>query len=120
MKFLLDQCVPHRIGVQLAASGHDVVYLRDVLPVESADHLLLAKATEMNAVLISLNGDFSDITAYPPSSHRGIIAIQIKNHPEVIGLLMQQLLGYLRGLANRNELAGKLLIAEPHRIRIRS
>jgi predicted nuclease of predicted toxin-antitoxin system len=35
--------------------------LRDVLPVESADALVIAKAQEIDAILLSLNGDFADI-----------------------------------------------------------
>ena len=42
---------------------------------------------ELDAVLVSLNGDFADIVIYPPSSYRGIIAFQVKNHPEVIPAL---------------------------------
>jgi predicted nuclease of predicted toxin-antitoxin system len=76
VRFLLDHCVPNRIAVMLTAAAHEAILLRDCLPLDSADPLVLQKATEFDAILVSLNGDFADITAYPPTSHRGIIALQ--------------------------------------------
>ncbi len=43
--------------------------------------MVIAKAQALEAVLLSLNGDFAYIVRYPPSQYRGIIALQIKNHP---------------------------------------
>ncbi len=96
MKFFLDHCVPNRVAVALAGDGHEVVHIRDFLATDSPDQEVLQKATELNAVLVSLNGDFADITTYPPSDHRGIIALQVRNHPETISPMMERLLGYLR------------------------
>jgi len=54
------------------------------LSVESSDALVLAKAQEIDAVLISLDGDFTDIINYPPKDFKGIIARQMRNHPELL------------------------------------
>jgi hypothetical protein len=40
--------------------------LKDVLPVESSDTIVITKAQEIDAILLSLNGDFSHIVNYPP------------------------------------------------------
>ncbi|HWN94152.1 MAG TPA: hypothetical protein VNT99_03900 [Methylomirabilota bacterium] len=79
----------------------------------------LAKAQELDAILLSLNGDFSDIVAYPPAPFGGIIAIQLHNHPEVIPSLMKRLLDFCSSNPEQEFYRGKLFIVEPHRIRIR-
>jgi predicted nuclease of predicted toxin-antitoxin system len=60
------------------------VRLRDVMPADSADTLVTARALEINAILLSLNGDFADIVTHPPENYGGIIALQMRNHPEII------------------------------------
>ena len=69
--------------------------LRDCLPTDSLIRSLYGKADELDAVLVSLNGDFADITAYPPTDHRGIIALQVRNRPETVTPIMQRLVSYL-------------------------
>ena len=98
---------------------HRVTLLREGLPIRSPDPAVIAKAEELNAILVSLNGDFSDIVAYPPSAFGGIFAIQLHNHPEVIPSLMKRLLDFSSSNLERKFYRGKLFIAEPHRIRIR-
>ena len=119
LRFFSDQCVPTEISDTLRRHGHEVTVLRDVLPIRSLDPVVIAKAQELNAILVSLNGDFADIVNYPPSAYCGIVAIQLKNHPETIPALMERLAAFL--LANPEQIFyhGKLIIVEPHRIRIR-
>jgi len=61
---------------------------------DSDDSAVLAKAQGLEA-LISLNGDFADIVMYPPANFLGIIALQVKDHPEVIPALLRRLLNYV-------------------------
>ena len=49
-----------------------------------ADSVVILKAQELDSILISLNGDFSDIVTYPPANYKGVIALQMRNHPEII------------------------------------
>lgn len=65
-------------------SGFEVYRLRDYIPKDSNDSMVISKAQELNSILISLNGDFADIVMYPPSDYKGIIAVQLRNHPEII------------------------------------
>lgn len=120
MKLLLDHCAPNRVGVMLAAAEQEVVRLRECLPTDSPDPVVLQKADELDAVLVSLNGDFADITAYPPSDHRGIIALQVRNHPETVTPITERLIAYLRQHPQRRDMDGKLLLVEAHRIRVRT
>jgi predicted nuclease of predicted toxin-antitoxin system len=119
LKFFIDQCVPASIGQFLREAGHNVLILKDYLPIESPDEIVIAKAQELTAILVSLNGDFADIVAYPPANYGGIVSIQLRNHPEIIPLLMQRLLDYISSHGDTEYYQGKLLIVEVNRIRIR-
>jgi Domain of unknown function (DUF5615) len=87
--------------------------------VESADAIVVAKAQEIDAILLSMNGDFADIVTYPPKDYKGIVALQMRNHPEVVDHLMLRLTAYLRAQPAMEHYRGKLLVVEVSRIRIR-
>jgi hypothetical protein len=92
---------------------------RESLSVRSPDTEVIAKARELDRILVSLNGDFSDIVAYPPVEYRGIVAIQLHNHPEVIPQLMNRLTTFLGAHSDQNFYHRKLFVVEVHRVRIR-
>jgi len=119
LKFFVDQCVPNSIIRALQSEGYTVFRLRDYIPPDSEDAVVIEKAQELDAILISLDNDFADIVGYPPSKYKGIIAIQLRNHPEVIPLLIGRLKSYLSLHPYMEHYKGKLFIIEPHRIRIR-
>lgn len=119
LRFFSDQCVPSEISDSLKRYGHEVTLLREVLPIRSLDPTVIAKARELDAVLVSLNGDFADIVSYPPAVYFGIVAIQLKNHPETIPSLMERMARFLTANPDQTFYRGKLIIVEPHRIRIR-
>ena len=104
----------------LESAGHEVRRLRDELPIRSPDSEVISKAQDLAAILVSLNGDFSDIVAYPPTRFGGNISLQLHNHPETIPYVMKSLLRFLGEHPAREFYRGKLLIVEAHRIRIRS
>jgi hypothetical protein len=66
-----------------------------------------------------MNGDFADIVTYPPKNFRGIVALQMRNHAEVVDKLMVRLTAYLRVQPEVQHYNGKLLVVEVDRIRIR-
>lgn len=119
LRFFIDQCVPNSIAQILREAGHEVFVLGNYLPVESPDIKVIAKAQEFNSILVSLNGDFSDIVTYPPKEYQGIISIQLRNHPEIIPQLMTRLIEYLSLNNSSDHYQGKLLLVEVYRIRIR-
>ena len=65
--------------------------MKDVLPVESSDAIVITKAQEINAILLSLNGDFADIINHPPRNYKGIVALQVRNHSEILPKLIARL-----------------------------
>ena len=120
MRFFADHCVPAEVARTLLGQGHEVLLLRDHMPTDSADSGVIAMAQELDSLLLSLDGDFADIVGYPPADYGGIIAIQLRNHPEAMPGLMRRLVDYLVAQPERDHYKGKLLILEPHRVRVRS
>ena len=119
LRFFADHCVSNEIIHALREVGHEVVRLKEHLPTDARDALVIAKAQELDAILLSLNGDFADIVAYPPATFKGIIALQVLDHPEATGALIARLISYLRTHPAEEHHRGKLIIVEPHRVRIR-
>ena len=93
--------------------------MREILPIRSLGPVVIAKAQELGAILVSLNGDFADIVAYPPANYLGIVATQLHNHPEIIPQLMERLLAFLDAHPAQEFYHGKLFLVEVHRMRIR-
>jgi predicted nuclease of predicted toxin-antitoxin system len=120
LRFLADHCVANSVVESLREAKHGVFRLRDALPVESPDRVIIQKAKEMGAVLVSLDGDFADIVTYPPSEYGGIVTLQLRNHAEMLPRLMARLMTYLSLHTEMEHYRGKLLIVEADRIRMRS
>src|SRR3972149_4157763 len=95
LRFFTDHCVPNSVTQALRDVGHDVFILKVHIPQDSNDAVVIAKAQELDAILVSLNADFADIATYPPSQYKGIIALQVRNHPEVIPVIIRRLTNYL-------------------------
>jgi predicted nuclease of predicted toxin-antitoxin system len=119
LRLFTDHCVPNSIIRRLIEDGHEVFRLRDHIPTDSPDAVVLRTAQDLDAILISLDGDFSDIVSYPPSQYKGIIALQVRNRPEAIPAIMDGLRKFISGHLDGGEYIGKLLLVESHRIRIR-
>src|SRR5260221_5839253 len=112
LRLFCDQCVPAEISDTLRRSGHEVTLLREVLPIRAVDPTVIGHAKKLEAVLVSLNGDFSDIVAYPPADFHGIVAIQLHNHPEAIPQLMERLTTFFAANPSQEFYRGKLFIVE--------
>jgi predicted nuclease of predicted toxin-antitoxin system len=118
LRFFADHCIPNSIIQELQDTGYSVIRLKDRIPIESPDSRVLGTAQEIDAILLSLNGDFANILSYPPDRYKGIIAFQVRNHPETIPHLMRRLLSYLALHPEMDFYKGKLILLEVHRIRI--
>ena len=75
LRLFADHCVPTSLTAALRAGGHEVMRLTDVLLKTAHDPDVIAVAQDRESLLLSLNGDFSDIVLYPPALYRGIIAV---------------------------------------------
>lgn len=119
LRFFLDQCVPYSVMEPLQNAGYEVELVKDHIPIDSPDPIVIAQAQALDAILLTLNGDFADIINYPPANYRGIIALQLKNSPKALPAIMMRLLSYLNEHSESEHYHGKLFLIEPHRIRIR-
>ena len=79
LRFFADHCVSKLIIDRLREAGHEVVWLKDCLRAESSDALVIAKAQELDAILLSLDGDFADIVTYPPGRFKGIVSFPFRS-----------------------------------------
>jgi predicted nuclease of predicted toxin-antitoxin system len=119
IRFFADHCVPTSVIRLLSDAGHEVLKLREYIPQDSPDAVVISKARDLDSILISLNGDFVDIVTYPPGSYNGIIALQIRNHPQAVTDIVNRLIIYLSSHPDMGHYRGKLFLVEAHRIRIR-
>jgi predicted nuclease of predicted toxin-antitoxin system len=119
LRFVADHCVSKEIIESLQDAGYDVYRLKDIMPVDSPDSAVILKAQELDSILLSLNGDFTDIVTFPPARYKGIVSLQLRNHPETIALLLERLKAYLLRYSDPGHYKGKLLLVEIHRIRVR-
>jgi predicted nuclease of predicted toxin-antitoxin system len=79
LRLFADHCVSNTIMQTLREAGREVVRLREQLPIESPDADVIAKAQQLDAILLALNRDFADMVTYPPAAYQGIIALQVRN-----------------------------------------
>lgn len=119
VRFLADHCVATSVIAQLTNAGHEVHQLRDHLPTDAADPDVIQMAQSLDAVLLSLNGDFADIVSYRPADYKGIVALRVRNHPETLSQTVTKLIDYLKAHPDADHYVGKLFIVEPHQIRSR-
>jgi len=119
LRFLADHCVPGAIIKSLLEGGYDILPLRECIPPDSPDDIVIETAQKLDRILISLNGDFADIITYPPSKYKGILSLQVRNHPEIIPDIITILKRYLEEFRDMRDYKGKLILVEPHRIRVR-
>jgi len=54
LRFLADHCISNFIVQTLRDAKYEVFRLRDLLPVDSSDAVVIAKAQEVDAILLSL------------------------------------------------------------------
>jgi len=96
LRLFADHCVATSVIDALTATGSEVLRLREHLATDSLDPAVIEKAHQLNCLLLSVNGDFADIVKYPPKDYRGIISLQVRNHPEVLPQIVAKLTAYLR------------------------
>jgi predicted nuclease of predicted toxin-antitoxin system len=120
LRFFADHCVSNLFIRALLEKQHEVHRLRDHLAPDADDRQVIDKAQELDSILLSLDGDFADIIAYPPSDYKGIVCLQVKNRPEITPQILSRLLHYLSFFPNLSHYQGRLILIEASRIRTRT
>jgi predicted nuclease of predicted toxin-antitoxin system len=116
MIFKIDENLPEEAAEVLRASGHDADTVAEEDLSGTSDVELSLRIRQENRALVTLDLDFSNIQAYPPTEYDGIIVIRARSQDK------HSLLSLVRKfipLLTSERLQGKLWIVEPDRIRIR-
>ena len=73
---LLDNCVPRRYLNLLRKWNYGVVLMSESIPHDAPDPQVIGLAIELDAVLLTVDLDFSNILDYPPQNYQGIIVLR--------------------------------------------
>jgi predicted nuclease of predicted toxin-antitoxin system len=115
--FKLDENLPSEAAAQLRDIGFDAHTVHDESLAGANDDVIAETARREGRVLITLDRDFSDIRAYPPSDHAGIIILRPQAQDKhTVSDLLQRLIVVL----HKQSPEGELWIVESDRIRRRS
>ena len=116
MTILLDHCVPRRYRRLLTEWGYAAVLMTDHLPSNAKDPEVLALAQRLDAILLSVDGDFGNVLDYPPQDYQGIIVLKYRiQHEFDIDQCLQSALTDL----TRDDMRGKLITITNRHYRVR-
>jgi predicted nuclease of predicted toxin-antitoxin system len=71
LRFFADHCISNSVIQSLRESGHEVFQLKDHLPMESPDQVVLSTAQKLDSILLSLNGYFANRLKLSSSKFQG-------------------------------------------------
>lgn len=101
----------------LVQAGYDALSVTDQQMGGRPDPDVAAVCRLEERILLTLDLDFSDIRAYPPTDHAGIVVLRLaKLDRQRVLLALQRLLPIL----GQEPIAGKLWIVDETTVRIRS
>lgn len=70
MLLLVDENVPESVAKFLASRGHDVRYVRDVLPAGTPDPVIAAVGDRIGAVVVTWDKDFEKLISRVPVGNK--------------------------------------------------
>ncbi len=76
MNLLADESVGRQIVERLRDDGHDVAYIAEMEP-GIPDETVLRKANEQEAVLLTVDKDFGELTYRQKLIHSGVVLIRL-------------------------------------------
>ena len=115
MRFKIDENLPDTLVSLLAENGHDACTARQQTLNGRPDRDLAATCKTERRVIITLDLDFSDITAFPPEEYAGIIVLRVRSQsrPNILSVFRAML-----PLLETERLEGHLWIVEENRVRV--
>ncbi|RMF46006.1 MAG: hypothetical protein D6750_10970 [Bacteroidetes bacterium] len=79
------------------------------------DELVLRTAVAEQRILVTMDGDFGNVVAYPPEETSGIVVLRVPGRASRASIL--NLITAFLDAAHGQEIGGRLWIVEPGRIR---
>lgn len=70
MLLLIDENVPDSVAKFLAARGHDVRFVRDLLPAGTPDPVIAVAGDRLSAIVVTWDRDFEQIVRRIPEGNR--------------------------------------------------
>lgn len=116
MRCKVDENLPGEVAHFLREAGIDAETVAEEHMSGSADMSVAAAANSEQRTLITLDTDFANITAYPPSQHHGLIVIRTGAQDKQT---VCDLVAHLVPILTARDPARELWILEPGRIRVR-
>jgi len=113
---LLDHGVPRRYLRLLEAWVYPATVSSMHIAADATDVDVIALAQRLDAVLLTVDLDFSSILDYPPANYGGIIVLRYKPQNE---LRVDRTLQHALSDLHRERFRGILVIVGPGRYRIR-
>ncbi|MEM0963950.1 MAG: DUF5615 family PIN-like protein [Bacteroidota bacterium] len=117
MRFKLDENLPSDAAGVFRGAGHDAVTVLDQAMGGAPDPNVAEVCRNEGRVLVTLDTDFADIRAYPPSEHPGLLVLRLRKQDKTSVL---DVLRRVMPLLETEPLAGRLWIVDGERIRVRS
>jgi predicted nuclease of predicted toxin-antitoxin system len=116
VKFKIDENLPSEVARLLTSAGHDAETVFDESLVGASDQNLIEICTSEDRALVTLDLDFSNVRAYPPKDHFGLIVLRLRRQDKshVLNVISQTI-----DMFEREQIAKRLWIVEEDRLRIR-
>jgi len=118
VQFVIDADLPRDLVGLFATAGHDAVHASDVGLGVAPDEKIAAFAKASRRCIVTGDFDFSDTRLFPPRDYWGIVVLVIPYG--VGGAYIRRLVAEFLDRSRDMDLAGKLLIVEAGRIRLRN
>lgn len=115
MKVKLDENLSPSLASLFAGLTTDIHSVAEQALNGKPDERVIEVCKKEERTLITLDLDFSNIQAYPPSQYFGIVVLRLQNqaHPFIEAAIRQ-----IVTLLPHEPLIGRLWIVEAHRVRI--
>jgi len=116
--FLIDADLPRSTKDLIQRYGHKATDVRDIGLRDAKDPAIAAHAQTQQACLITGDFGFADIRNYAPSSHKGIVVLELPRNATA-AFILRLIEAFLQQPEVLTKLEGRLAIVEPGRIRLR-
>lgn len=117
MNAVIDEDLPRSFTAVLSALGFTSLDVRNHGLRGHSDEEIFAFAQKTKAVLFSADRGFSNILAFPPGTHHGIVVLRFPNEMSV-NTINEAVKSLLENLAF-TDYRGNLIILSPEKLRIR-
>jgi len=115
MRFKIDENLPDALVRLLVEKGYDACTARQETLNGRPDIEVAAACRSERRAIVTLDLDFSDITAFPPEDYAGIIVLRVRSQstPHIVAIFES-----LLPLLGTEPLDGHLWIVEERRVRV--